>query len=583
MWFIHQDYQNVFLVGTGSGLFRFDPHTESTKAWMVDDSASGRPKSGAVVAILDDHNRDLWIGTNNGGLRWFHRQTGAIETFSHIEGDSGSLGAGGVRSLLEDRKGNIWIGTGSGGLNLFDRETKRFKAFTDRDGLSGNHVNGILEDHRGRIWASSSGLCAFDPVTGQWSLFDESDGLQGDTFMIGSWTKCADGTLCFGGLNGLTLFRPVTLYPNTHAPPVMLTTIRLGGRRLVPAMWPPHLTEISYTYSGEVLSLEFAVLDFRRPDRNVCLYQMSGVNESWLKPYGLLGNTANYNLTPGNYIFRVKGTNNAGVRGRNTLALAIEVKPRYWETWWFRLIAGSALMGTIGVLYWRKVTRLRREKSLQQDFSRQLIESNETGRKHLAAELHDGLGQDLLVASNELQQFLQEGNGSREDVKRAASLVQESIQSVREIASNLHPHHLERLGFCAAIEAMTESISHSSGLSIDCSCDKVDGLVSKEVEIHAYRIMQEALANVVRHAKASKVTVQVARNCGSVEITVSDNGQGFTVEPSSTGTFTFRREEGLHGLGLTSMTERARIIEGTLQIKSSPGSGTTIHLTVPLS
>jgi two-component system NarL family sensor kinase len=130
---------------------------------------------------------------------------------------------------------------------------------------------------------------------------------------------------------------------------------------------------------------------------------------------------------------------------------------------------------------------------------------------------------------------------------------------------------------------MTENIAHSSELSIDCSCEKVDALLSKEMEIHVYRIIQEALANVVRHAKASKVTLKVQRHSGNIEIAVSDNGQGFIVDPGSIRTFSSQGKDGPHGLGLTSMTERARIIGGKLSITSSLGSGTTIHLTIPLS
>jgi signal transduction histidine kinase len=234
-------------------------------------------------------------------------------------------------------------------------------------------------------------------------------------------------------------------------------------------------------------------------------------------------------------------------------------------------------------VYRREVTRLRKDKRLQQEFSRQQIESQEVERKRLAAELHDGLGQDLLVASNELQQFLQEEKGSTEDVARAAALVQESIQNVREIASALHPHQLDRLGFCSAVKAMTQNIAHSSGLSIHYTCENVDGILPKEKEIHVYRIIQEALSNIVRHAKATNVTLQAQQHPGNVEISVTDDGRGFVQESGPMRAVSSRYEEGRHGFGLSSMAERARIIGATFDIRSSPVSGTTVHLTVPHS
>ncbi len=158
-------------------------------------------------------------------------------------------------------------------------------------------------------------------------------------------------------------------------------------------------------------------------------------------------------LRPGEYQFRARATSSGASGLIKEIALTFSIAPPWWLTWWSRILAAVAFLGIFTVIYRREVTRLRRDRLIQQEFSRQLIESQEAERKRLAAELHDGLGQDLLVASNELQQYLQEENGSKEEVARAAAaLVQESIQSVREISSALHPHHLNRLGFCTAVE-----------------------------------------------------------------------------------------------------------------------------------
>ena len=223
----------------------------------------------------------------------------------------------------------------------------------------------------------------------------------------------------------------------------------------------------------------------------------------------------------------------------------------------------------------------RRDRLMQQEFSKQQIESQEAERKRLAAELHDGLGQNLLVASNELQQFLQGRKTPPENIGRAARLVHESIQTVREISSNLHPHHLDRLGFGAAIEAMAETIAHSTGITIKYTSDNVDHLLSKETEIHMYRIIQEALSNVVRHASAKNAIVAVRKGEGLVEVTVSDDGKGFDANAEWERKTSHTSVDGLHGFGVSSMAERARIISGTIQIKSAANSGTMVHLAVP--
>ncbi len=382
------------------------------------------------------------------------------------------------------------------------------------------------------------------------------------------------------------MFRPDTIYVNTHAPPVVLTILEQEGKPFFAGRGTSYLRTITMPSSHDVLGLGFAALDFRRPDRNRYAYRLEGIDNDWIQ-----ADTRNYiayaQLPPGKYLFRVRGSNDSGVWSKADLSIAVVVEPHLWDTWWFKILAGSVLAGMlIGAFlafHHRKVSRLQREKLFREQFTQKQIETQEASRKHLAAELHDGLGQNLLIASNELQQFLREDKGSREDVERAAALLQESIQNVREIAGMLHPHHLDRLGFCAAVGAMTETVAHASGLAIHCACEQLDGLLPKQTEIHVYRIIQEALSNAVRHASATEIMLEVKKNSGHLELTVTDNGRGFAVPSGQRHPPSNPRDARMDGFGLSSMKERARIIDGSFRIISSEGSGTTVQLTVPYS
>ena len=255
---------------------------------------------------------------------------------------------------------------------------------------------------------------------------------------------------------------------------------------------------------------------------------------------------------------------------------------------WYRTPLAYAAYALLGVLILTGITiaRVRRyqtERIARQRFSRMQIESQESERKRLAAELHDGLGQNLLLASNELQQYLQQHDGTREGVEQAARLLQESIHSVREMASNLHPHQIERLGFCAAVKSMAETVAHATGLSVNCQCDDVDGLLAKEAEVQLYRIVQEALSNVAHHASAHKTDIEIRKGPSTIEAVVRDDGKGF--DPETTQILMPPQPGGgsIRGFGLPSMTERARILGGELRLQSSPGNGTTISVTFPYS
>lgn len=301
-------------------------------------------------------------------------------------------------------------------------------------------------------------------------------------------------------------------------------------------------------------------------------------HDSYASSRNLVGYSA---LLPGTYTLKLRTEHSQYIHlGWPVDAVTIHVPIPWWETWWLRGSFAIVSLGLFFLIYNREVSRLRRERRTQQAFSRLQIESQEAERKRLAAELHDGLGQNLLLASNELQQFLQQHDGAREEVQQAAHLLQESIHSVREMASNLHPHQLERLGFTTALTTMVDAISHATGLTVHLKCENIDRLLPRASEVHLYRIAQEALSNVVRHSSARNVSIEIQKDAEKIKVVVRDNGKGFDGESVVRSTAA-HQGEGFRRFGLSSMSERARIIGGTLNIESDAGKGTVVFVSVP--
>ncbi len=288
-------------------------------------------------------------------------------------------------------------------------------------------------------------------------------------------------------------------------------------------------------------------------------------------------------LAPRTYTLRFGAADEVGlIDGSNWRAIRIVVRPFWYQRWWAYLIFSVVGASIILLLVRSEIWRLRKEQHLRRLFSQQQLETQEAERKRLASDLHDGLGQDLLVVRNELRQFERDGTAPHEDLTRVSRLVEESVETVREISSNLHPHHLEKLGFCAAIEAMVDRLQRRSGITIGCACDEMDSVVPLESQIHLYRIVQEAVTNIVKHSKAGEATVVVVRTDGRLEATIRDNGTGF--EPVAAGVpMAGGVRDAAKGFGLASMAERMRIIGGTMRVDSKPGEGTTIHLILPLT
>jgi signal transduction histidine kinase len=268
----------------------------------------------------------------------------------------------------------------------------------------------------------------------------------------------------------------------------------------------------------------------------------------------------------------------------NIKSITITVLQPWYQRWWSYVLMTLLGAGVIAYIYSLKIQRLNLERQIQKAFSQQQIENEERQRKRLASELHDGLGQELLIVSNELQSFLQNGGKERDGLQRAAEMVQESIEDVRSISSELHPHHIDRLGFCAAVEAMVEKLFHASTIAMECRCAPIDRLIPKENKIHLYRIIQESLTNIIRHSSATSARLEITQHDHAIIIIIEDNGKGFDIhEFESEPLGVISSKEYVRGFGINSMNERARITGAQMDIITGNGTGTVIRITAPIA
>jgi signal transduction histidine kinase len=207
------------------------------------------------------------------------------------------------------------------------------------------------------------------------------------------------------------------------------------------------------------------------------------------------------------------------------------------------------------------------------DSLRRVVDGQELERRRLARELHDETGQALTSILLGLKRV--EEAKTREDSRAAAGELREEIvktlQSVRRLAVELRPKALDDFGLVPALERLAEAFGDSSGIEIDVEANLDDSRLPAEVETALYRIAQEALTNVAKHAGAGHVSVVVTRRHGSVTVVVEDDGRGFGATGGDSG-----------GLGLVGMKERVGLLGGRLAIESTEGAGTTIVAEVPL-
>jgi len=376
------------------GLYKLDPYREKFQAYgptrnPIAGPVPARPDpseplASEITALYLDHTGQLWLGYQQGLISRLDPQTGI---FTHFPPQPG-LGL--IEAIHQDQAGLMWLATQTG-LVSFDPATEKITRYTDKHGLPTSYVDGILEDQAGNLWLSTQkGLSKFDPQHVNFRNFDVSDGLQGNEFSGRAAWQASDGRMFFGGTHGLTAFYPDQIEDNPYQPPIVLTEVRLFNEPLTigrDSLLPQALDyteQLIFDYNQNIISFDFAALSYAAPHKNRYRHKLEGLENEW-NEVGSDRRFATYtSLPPGNYIFRVQGSNNDGVWSEHEVALALTITPPWWETVWFRALGLVALVGLIyGGYHWRVQSIEQRNRQLEQQVA---VRTEELAQAKEAAE-----------------------------------------------------------------------------------------------------------------------------------------------------------------------------------------------------
>jgi len=239
--------------------------------------------------------------------------------------------------------------------------------------------------------------------------------------------------------------------------------------------------------------------------------------------------------------------------------------PRFTPDGTFAGYIGSAL----------DITELKQAEQNLQRLTGQLIYLQDEERRRIAAELHDSLGQSLVIIKNRVlicERYIGDHDRITEQLGEISLAAESALDEVHEIAHNLRPYELDRLGLVRAVETMVGKLASSSSIHFSAELDRIDGILLPAAETSVYRIVQEGLNNVIKHAEATEARVSVKQVGGFLLISVSDNGKGIRAHERGTGNG--------HGIGLAGIAERARMFGGLSTIESDPERGTTLIVTI---
>ena len=358
----HTSDNKTWISEFGEGLDCYDNNTKTIRHYRLNINDPKSLGSNNVYALHEDAKANLWLGTADAGLDLFDKKTNTFSHFQHSD-KSNSLSNNSVTDIYEDKKGNLWLSTLSG-LDIFDPITHKFKIFTKNDGLPSDIIYSVKQDNEGKFWISTNnGLSRYDPETNRFTNYNTEDGIQGDEFKPHSSLKTRSGKLYFGGINGLNSFFPDQIQRHETFAPLVITSFELFNKPVFiadsindPSPLKQDISDthtITLSYKQSVFSMEFAALDFMPAEKNQYAYTLTGFDKDW--NYVGSRNTAAYtNLPPGDYTFRLKYLNNAGVWSPVNNILKITILPPFWLTWWFELISFVLIIAAVyGIFKYR--------------------------------------------------------------------------------------------------------------------------------------------------------------------------------------------------------------------------------------
>ncbi|HEX8610025.1 MAG TPA: two-component regulator propeller domain-containing protein [Telluria sp.] len=444
------DRTGIMWIASRGGLHRLDPATRAVVTYRHDAADSSSLADNVVRPLLEDRRGQLWIGTFD-GLDMFDRATGKFRHFRHDPANPASLSHDEVHYLHEDKQGTLWVGTAAGlnKMSIGAGGALTFRRYTVADGIADDAIAAILEDEEGKLWVSTNtGISRFDPLTGIFRNYSAGDGTIEGAYFDGSALRAPDGTMYFGGFNGVTAFNPKAISDNLIAPRAVITGFQIFNRPAAlarPGLFkgPIESTRaVTLGAADSVFSLEFSALHYAAPQRNLFSYRLDGFDQNWVSTDATRRFATYTNLDPGTYTFRVRAANKDGVWSDGGASMVITILPPLWKTWWFRTLSVLLVLGSAYLAYRARLSGLRRQKDLlETQVGARTVEVEQQNRllEHQKRELEaQRLDADNQRAEAEQRRF--EAERQKEEVERQkenVELAHRNISVLSEIGREL--------------------------------------------------------------------------------------------------------------------------------------------------
>ncbi|PTS98979.1 hybrid sensor histidine kinase/response regulator [Pedobacter sp. HMWF019] len=629
---LYRDKSDNLWIGThGADLNLFNPAHNNFKHFITQEPNT-RTTRAEIVAILEDHNRDLWVGSQTGlkvykktgsslhsaalipelrslenknvkvlfedskynlwiatttGLYLYTQKPSLLRYFKLMQGsNSVNNNANYINCIQEDSKGNIWIGLYYGGLCKYDVQKKSLtETFTTKDGLPNNNVVGILEDDHHQLWISTSnGLSKFNPSQNTFQTYTTSDGLAGDEFNYNSFFKATNGIMYFGGFNGLTYFHPDEIGKNNYVTPVIFTGLKLFNVPVV-INSKDHLLnqdlgftkKLTFHYDQNVFTIEFSLLNYIKSGKNKYAYKLEGINNDWIESHTP---SATYtNLPSGVYTLLVKGANNDGVWSK-PVGMQIEILPPLWKTWWayclYTILLGIIVFFITRFFYLRGL--LLKDEELHQIKLNFFTNVSHEIRTHLT--LIMAPVEKLIENESHDQRIMKPLMSIKSNANRLLKLVSELMDfrkaETKHLKLKVAPYDL--------IEFLTEICGSfyilSSKKNIEFSFEHDNGPVIMYFDkVQMEKVFFNLLSNAFKFTlEGGKITISLQQKKDQVQVSIIDTGSGIAPQYLEQLFVNYFQVDDHsiqntgYGIGLALAKTITELHNGTIEVTSKPAT-----------
>lgn len=542
---IFRDSSGTVWVGSRNGVHFYD--AAGQKLIRYQHAGNKLNVQGEVWDIAESAGHTIWIGSSK-GLYKLNKAKGIIRHYNTYSNPA--LVNNEIVKIVVESDSILWMASKGGGLIKLNIPHDVITSFNTIDGLADNIVYGIIPDGDFLWLSTENGLSRFDKKRKQFRNYYEKDGISNNEFNAGSMCKTADGEFFFGGVNGVTSFYPADLPDSLNAPQIILTALSKSSEDI---LFPktinlPPLT-VNLSHNDKLLSVRFSLTDFYQPQFNSFLYQLSGIDTSWVHLEAQNFLRINH-LPAGQYTLLIKGRNLNGVESSNRITIHIHVAQVFYKQAWFIVLLIVAILAVIYAIFRFRIGQLLKLQQL---------------RTKIASDLHDEVG-SMLTRISILTELLKYKNQNNPEIEQIATASRSATTMMSDVLWSVDARNDKMGNLLDRMREHADALLLPLNNNISFTTNNIDmgHAMNMQSRQNLLLIFKEAVNNIAKHSNATDVIILIENNHNGFHMVISDNGS--PVKERSTGS----------GQGLKNMAMRAEEIGATLVIQKENG----FHITL---